>query len=91
MESVEEHGRRKGMPVVACVSHDLLSALTGHPLVVSLVDKDGVSTEAVLRLMTAEEFQAANKEAVDSFGGHMPYCTHAEAVRVTEPLRIPGF
>jgi hypothetical protein len=87
MESVEQYGKRKGMTVLACTTHDLLSAVTGRPIVVSAAD----GTEMVLRLMTPDEFQAANRAAVDSLGSHVPYCTYSEAVRVTEPLRIPGF
>lgn len=87
MESVEQYGRRKGMNTLACTTHDLLSAVTGRPIVVTTAD----GTELVLRLMTSDEFLAANRAAVDNLGGHVAYCTRSEAERVTEPLRIPGF
>lgn len=78
---------RLGISQVAVTNHDLASALMGDPIVVSTLD----GQEVLLRLMTAEEFMAANRAAISRLypdgGGPQP-CSWERAVDLTTPTKL---
>lgn len=88
-ETPIQRAERLGFQQVAVTSHDLFSALTGHPIMVSTLD----GVEVCLRLMTADEFMDANRRSIAKLfpdGGGPAPCTYADAERVTRPLDTPG-
>lgn len=60
MTPAEERAEREGMPVVNPILHELITAASGHPIIVSTTD----GTEVLLRLATVDEFIEVNHRAV---------------------------
>lgn len=89
VETALQHAERLGIQQVAVTSHELISAITGDPIMTSTMD----GTKVLLRLMSADEFMQANRRAIAELfpgGGGPEPCTRAQAERLTTPLRMPG-
>lgn len=80
----EDHAERDGLPVVAVATYELISAATGHPIVVTTMD----GARVLLRLLTPEEAieqqQAALMTLPEEF--RPPVMTRARAAEIVAPL-----
>ena len=88
MTPAEERAEREGLPVINPVPHELLSAASGHPIIVTTTDGNPV----LLRLPTVDEFVAANLAAVASLP---EFCRPAPVSResaeyLVRPLDLGG-
>lgn len=83
---LDNYARERNMPIVRIITHDVMSVLTGRPIVVRDVD----GNEVLVRLYTAEEWLPLQHAAVDkSPSGEK--VDMARAVELTAPLLLPGW
>ncbi len=82
---LDTYARDKGIPIVRMVTHDVMTVLTGRPIVV----RDAEGGEVVVRLYTAEEWLPLQHAAVDKFPGGEKV-DMARAAELTAPLLLPG-
>ncbi len=84
----EQRAEREGMPVVNVILHELITAASGHPVVVSTTD----GTEVLLRLATVDEFMAVNHRAIAAMteGARPEPVTRERAAELVRPLPPMG-
>lgn len=85
MSPAEERAEQENLTVVAAVPHDLLSVLSGHPVIMLTADYQPV----LVRLATAEELVASVEHfQAEKPGDYPPPPTLADAARLVAPLPL---
>lgn len=78
---VEQTAEREGLPTVRLTRHDLLSVLTGSPMMCS----DERGNRVAVRLYRPDEFVEAHRAACATYG-QTPSVTLAKAHELVDPV-----
>lgn len=83
---VEQRAEREGLRTVRLTRHDVLSVLTGHPMMCS----DDAGNEVAVRMFRTDEFievqRAAAEKVRREYGVDPPPMPRELAERLTEPV-----